>query len=87
MNNKLDAQEHLCMNCEHANWFRTDTGRLHPTGNGKCQWKYTPQPIPAAFYWSVNTPRGPYGGAINRREPITYCQIHKAKEAADDKTV
>jgi transcriptional regulator NrdR family protein len=25
-----------CTECVHANWLRTKSGRLHPSGEGKC---------------------------------------------------
>jgi hypothetical protein len=64
-----------CNGCKWAAWVRTAAGRLHPSGDGKCEFPYTPRPLPGAFHWprygnlKPNIPK-PYGGYINRREPL-----------------
>jgi hypothetical protein len=60
-----------CTECKFAEWARTAAGRLHPSGEGRCQWKYEPKPIAAAYSWqgweTGATPQ-PYGGFINRTD-------------------
>ena len=56
-----------CIGCKHADWKRTAKGSLHPSGDGRCRFPYTPAPLPASMSWSW----GGYsigGGWINRRE-------------------
>ena len=71
-------QEPSCKNCRLANWKRTEIGRLHPDGSGRCDWRMPVIPLPKAFYYiswrerdSVPPPNG--GGHIDRRKPETDC--------------
>jgi hypothetical protein len=50
-----------CTHCKHAIWAKTAAGRLHPSGDGTCEF-----PLPACMYW-INPPSGGY---INRREEL-----------------
>lgn len=64
------SEPSTCVGCIYAEWGRTTSGRLHPSGNGRCLYfKRNPrdQRIPAAFYWSSLIPPMPSGGWINRR--------------------
>ncbi len=61
-----------CLNCGYANWERTKSGSLHPSGNGKCVWEMPVIDIPVSFYYighvvrqTVVAPDG--GGFINRK--------------------
>lgn len=54
----------ICLKCDHANWLRTNSGRLHPSGQGKCTWQRTIQ-TPAA-----GLSRGVFGFA-DRGDPLT----------------
>jgi len=60
-----------CTECKFAEWKRTAAGRLHPSGEGRCRWKYEPKPIAAAYSWP-GFHRGsspiPHGGFIHRRD-------------------
>ena len=64
-----------CTDCYRAKWFRTDVGRLHPSGDGKCEWEYPVTEIPKAFYWHYHTPPTPSGGRINRKKPYENCGL------------
>lgn len=55
-----------CTHCTYANWLRTAAGKLHPSGDGHCEYEYKLPPLPASRWWGGITPR-PYGGHINRR--------------------
>ncbi len=66
------------MNCRLANWKRTETGRLHPDGSGRCDWRMPVIPFPKkAFYYvgwrERDSVLAPSGGRINRRNPETDC--------------
>jgi hypothetical protein len=72
-----------CLSCRFALWRRTSTGRLHPSGDGRCMWKgWRDWKIPGCMYyaWSGATQLAPKpdGGHINRREPITSCPCWEA---------
>ena len=56
-----------CLNCKYAKWHRSKNGRLHPSGEGECTYRYKPQPLPNAFFWLFNTAH-PLGGQINRKK-------------------
>lgn len=61
-----------CMGCKFAQWDRTAAGKLHPSGQGRCGYKYKLPPLPGAFYWATYSggePR-PHGGFINRRKDL-----------------
>lgn len=75
--------EKTCLNCALAKWDRTATGRLHPSGNGRCLWVMDKIAIPRAFYWLSSSQDyfpWPSGGWINRRKPHTDCPLWTAKE-------
>lgn len=58
-----------CTGCKYAKWNRTASGKLHPSGDGSCLFKYKPPPIPASMFWLGGDPK-PSGGYINRREEL-----------------
>lgn len=59
-----------CKDCKYAEWDRTKTGRLSPSGNGRCIYPYKVPKLPASMYWiSFSTPH-PCGGNINRKEEL-----------------
>jgi hypothetical protein len=70
-----------CTHCEHANWKRTKTGALHPSGDGHCGFEVKLPVLPAAKYWSL---RGfVAGGLINRRTELQqHCAHYKRKNDA-----
>lgn len=64
-----------CTTCRHANWERTQSGKLHPSGDGRCN-RLNAHPldlrIPPAFWWQTpqdDHPPRPTGGHINRHRP------------------
>ena len=64
------SEPSTCVGCAYAEWERTNNGRLHPAGSGRCLYfKRNPrdQRLPAAFYWPFLTPPTLNGGWINRR--------------------
>lgn len=61
-----------CTKCKYANWKRTASGKLHPSGEGMCGYKYKLPPLPASMSW-IREP-SPWGGAINRKiDNPTHC--------------
>ena len=57
-----------CVGCKHAEWDRAKTGRLSPTGYGRCEYSYKIPKLPASMYWRYRIEPEPYGGLINRKE-------------------
>jgi hypothetical protein len=69
-----------CTDCKHAKWARTAGGKLHPSGDGKCQYQWKAPQLPAAFYFIGREPV-PLGGFINRRKPLKeHCVYFARKE-------
>jgi len=66
-----------CLNCRFAEWERTKTGRLHPSGEGECMYR-PPQPVlPEPVYCLV---KPLYRSAcLSRRNPETDCPCWAAK--------
>lgn len=59
-----------CLNCQYADWRRTDKGRLHSSGEGRCTYQYKVPELPQAMYWSGPGAPKPYGGFIDRRKEL-----------------
>ena len=59
-----------CTNCKLAEWEKTKTGRLHPSGDGRCTYEYKVRVLPASMYWSSRTIPRPSGGYINRHTEL-----------------
>jgi len=73
-----------CLECAKAEWQRTKSGSLHPSGAGRCRWQFRSPAIPKAFYyWGVEKREAPspHGGHISRKTPHTDCPLFHAKEA------
>lgn len=71
-----------CMGCKYADWRKTVSGKLHPSGDGKCLYKYKLPPLPASRYWISE--HVPSGGFINRHEQLEdhyvyYGRAHRDK--------
>jgi hypothetical protein len=65
-----------CKGCKHAKWNTTVTGRLSPTGDGRCTYEIKPPVVPAAFYYIPHDHR-PLGGHINRKkEHANHCPTY-----------
>ena len=69
-----------CKNCKYADWQRTDAGKLHPSGAGRCSFVYKVAPLPASMYF-LTAPR-PLGGNINRREELNDHCTYFLREGA-----
>ena len=61
-----------CTDCKYAQWEKTKTGRLHPSGNGKCTYNYKVPQLPASMHWHGGKPLKPLGGQINRKKELKH---------------
>lgn len=57
-----------CLNCSHADWYRTQTGRLSPLGVGRCTAEVEMPTLPSSKYLLGKPSVG--GGHISRRDAI-----------------
>ena len=69
-----------CTHCKYAKWNRTEKLRLHPSGDGRCQYPFKMPPLPQSMYWIGS--EKPFGGYINRRKELND---HCAYFARDEK--
>jgi hypothetical protein len=68
-----------CKGCKFANWDKTKTGKLSPTGDGKCTYEVKLPVLPASMYWS-SAPHI-YGGHIERHgEMKEHCAYYTREE-------
>lgn len=68
-----------CKDCGYANWYRTSSGKLHPSGDGKCEFKWKLPPIPQAFYLLKSNSL--CGGYISRKKELNdHCAYFTRKE-------
>ncbi len=71
----------ICVGCKWAKWKVTDGGKLHPSGDGQCQYPYQIPDLPGAMYWIGKFPPSPCGGRINRREPLNrHCPYYQKEK-------
>ena len=56
-----------CTKCKYAEWEKTKNGRLHPNGEGRCNFKIKLPKLPPCMFW-VNYLERPGGGRINRHK-------------------
>lgn len=69
-----------CKDCKYAEWYRTDAGRLHPSGQGECRYPWKLPPLPQAMYWVTGLPI-PGGGVISRNKPLKgHCTYYSRAE-------
>ncbi len=67
-----------CTECKHANWRKTTAGKLHPSGEGKCTFRWELPELPVSMYW-IRTPK-PSGGMISRRRYMdNHCAYWEPK--------
>ena len=59
-----------CVKCKHAVWCRTTAGRLHPSGDGRCEYPWKLPPLPASMYWIFASGPSPHGGHISRKKEL-----------------
>ncbi len=57
-----------CTHCKHANWERTKTGALHPSGAGMCTYEVKIPPLPASKHWIGMLTPAALGGAIGEEK-------------------
>lgn len=74
-----------CVGCRYADWKRTASGRLHPSGDGTCTFEVAIPKLPVAKRWSTwHTPLV-CGGYINRREELhDHCPCYQRPEGGGD---
>lgn len=66
-----------CLDCSHAVWDKTKTGKLHPSGLGKCLYKFKIPELPSSMYWIGGNPH-PCGGSIFRKEELkNHCVYYQ----------
>ena len=66
-----------CTHCKYADWQRTQAGKMHPSGDGKCTFPWKLPPLPAAMYWMTRDGPTPNGGYVNRREELkAHCTYY-----------
>ena len=63
-----------CNGCKYADWKRTNAGRLHPSGDGKCtyEWK-TPQLAQSMYFASFEPPMVIVVSISRKRELPDHC--------------
>jgi hypothetical protein len=57
-----------CKGCKFANWAKTESGRLHRNGEGRCTYEVKIPRIPASKRWTSGS--SVYGGSINRNREL-----------------
>lgn len=66
----------ICETCKFANWRRTDAGRLHPSGEGRCTWRKTfrvsGSTAGAKLYTGFGEPITAIGGHISRKKGAEF---------------
>jgi hypothetical protein len=69
------------LDCKYAEWRRTVTGRLHPSGDGRCVKQVAVPLLPASMPVHLR-PREltrPSGYYISRNDPPCECPLKEAK--------
>lgn len=59
-----------CTHCKYAEWQRTAAGKLHPSGDGKCEYPWKMPPLPQSMYWIGRNPPTPNGRHISRKTEL-----------------
>jgi hypothetical protein len=67
-----------CTDCKYADWQRTATGRLHPSGDGKCTYKVEIPQLPACRVW-LCPPSASYPFINRHRELKDHCPCYQEK--------
>ena len=71
----MAVNHYSCLGCKYAVWYKTKTGRLSPSGDGRCNYEYILPKLPSSMYWMNGEPE-PLGGYINRlvniKKPCVY---------------
>ena len=69
-----------CTKCIHAEWYRTASGKLHPSGGGQCKKEILMPALPASKYWAFNKVPSIEGGYIGRRKELKDHCVYWAKK-------
>jgi hypothetical protein len=73
-----------CIGCKYAEWVKTQIGRLHPSGDGKCQYQWKSPQLPASMFWIGRSAPTPSGGFISRKNELQahcpYYQVEKGEK-------
>jgi hypothetical protein len=74
----------ICMECVHAYWRKSTSGRLAVAGDGECTYSVPEFPIPSSMWWAGSPMRQPLvsGGVISRRgaeNAINSCMTFMAR--------
>ena len=67
-NYQLEGVMKSCVGCKYAEWDKTASGRLHPSGGGRCTYPFKIPPLPQSMYF-ISTPMA-CGGNINRKSEL-----------------
>ena len=66
-----------CTGCKYAQWDKTKTDKLHPSGDGRCQYIVQIPILPASMSWFLNADPMVCGGHINRRSEMKgHCRYY-----------
>lgn len=57
-----------CLGCRYTEWKKTKSGRLHPSGDGRCKYQCNVPKLPTSMWWIGPIPR--LGGAIPKKEGL-----------------
>jgi hypothetical protein len=70
-----------CLGCRFADWQRTRTGRLHPSGDGQCTFVVKVPALPLSMRWGGSWGRNDLdatGGAISRKHSFqSHCPCYQ----------
>jgi hypothetical protein len=72
-----------CLNCKFAEWSRTASGRLHPSGDGKCEFPLKMPKLPASMVW-LEVPRVSFG-LISRKKDLKEDCVYFQRRHLDGK--
>jgi len=68
-----------CKGCKFAEWKKTDAGKLHPSGDGKCTYEYKLPPLPACKAWiHAIHPYNKHGWINRKTEFQDHCPYYGA---------
>lgn len=72
-----------CLGCKYAEWKKTKSGRMHPSGDGQCRYNYKIPQLPNAFYFLHQATLDLNDGKIhhtNEKLSLSDGQINRKKE-------
>ena len=61
-----------CTDCVFAEWKRTVSGKLHPSGDGRCTFEYKFPPLPESMHF-ITKPYVSYGSINRKTELNDHC--------------